>query len=214
MNNRLIEIDRITVAYDGKAVLRDISFTLYERDFLGIAGPNGGGKTTLLKAVLGLLKPAAGRIAFYRDGEPTDSIRMGYLPQINQLDRKFPISVREVIASGLMSEKPLFHPFSPGQNECIDRIASQIGVEELSTHPVGELSGGQLQRVLLGRAIVSKPQVLILDEPGSYLDKQFESHLYPLLKEINRQSAIIMVSHDIETLNSLTKNIIHIPASR
>jgi zinc transport system ATP-binding protein len=214
MNDRLIEIDRITAAYDGKVVLRDISFTLFERDFLGIAGPNGGGKTTLLKVILGLLKPAAGRIAFYRNGKPAGSIKMGYLPQINRLDRKFPISVREVIESGLMSEKPLFHTFSPGQNKQIDRVIRQMGVEELSTYPIGELSGGQLQRVLLGRAIVSRPQALILDEPGSYLDKQFESHLYPLLKEINRESAIIMVSHDIATLNTLTKNIIHIPTSR
>ncbi|MDR1356704.1 MAG: ATP-binding cassette domain-containing protein [Tannerellaceae bacterium] len=214
MSDKLIEVDRITAAYDGKVVLKDISFILHEHDFLGIAGPNGCGKTTLLKIILGLLKPIAGRVAFYRNGLPVASaVRMGYLPQINQIDRRFPISVREVIASGLMAEKPRFRSFRPEQNRRIDNVAAQMGVEKLSPYPIGELSGGQLQRVLLGRAIVSEPQVLILDEPGSYLDKQFESYLYPLLKEINRESAVIMVSHDTQTLESLTDNTIHIPQS-
>jgi zinc transport system ATP-binding protein len=211
MKNKLVALDKVAVAYDGKTVLDDISLSLYEHDFLGIAGPNGGGKTSLLKVILGLLKPAAGRVTFYQEGKPVTSLTMGYLPQINLIDRKFPLSVREVIASGLLSEKPLFRAFRPEQNRWIDRVLQQMGVAELASNPIEALSGGQLQRVLLGRAIVSRPQVLILDEPGSYLDKQFESHFYPLLKEINKESAIIMVSHDRTTMADLTNNIIHIP---
>jgi zinc transport system ATP-binding protein len=214
MSDKLIEACCITAAYDGKTVLKDISFTLSEHDFLGITGPNGCGKTTLLKVLLGLLKPAGGRVAFFSDGKPVDFIKMGYLPQINRLDRRFPISVQEVIASGLLAEKPLCRPFRQEQKERIRQVSIRMGVEKLSDRPVGDLSGGQLQRVLLGRAIVSKPQALILDEPGSYLDKDFESHLYPLLEEINKESAIIMVSHDIAALDALTKNTIHIPLSK
>ena len=211
MNNKLIGLDKVAIAYGGRTILGDFSLSLYEHDFLGITGPNGGGKTSLLKAILGLLKPAAGRISFWQDGKPAASLRMGYLPQINQIDRKFPISVREVIASGLLWEKPRFRTFRQEQNRRIDRMMEQMDVAELASDPIEALSGGQLQRVLLGRAMVSRPQVLILDEPGSYLDKQFEAHFYPSLKEINRESAIIMVSHDVTAMAGLTENIIHIP---
>jgi zinc transport system ATP-binding protein len=210
MNDKLIEIEGVSAAYDGRIVLHDISLTLREHDFLGIAGPNGGGKTTLLKVILGLLPPVAGRIRFYRKGKPATSLKMGYLPQANQLDRKFPISVREVIASGLMSEKPLFRMFRAEQNRQTGRVLEQMGLCGLSSRPIGELSGGQLQRALLGRAIVSRPQVLILDEPGSYVDRQFESRFYPLLKEINKESTIILVSHDIRTLASLAQHTVYV----
>ena len=115
-----IEITHVTAAYDNKVVLRDISLTVWEKDFLGIIGPNGGGKTTLLKVMLGLLAPAAGSIRFYEGGKVVPKIRIGYLPQLNQIDRKFPISVREVIASGLASLSPLsiighlYYPFCMG----------------------------------------------------------------------------------------------------
>jgi zinc transport system ATP-binding protein len=205
MNNLLIEIDKITAAYDGRVVLRELSLTLYERDFLGIIGPNGGGKTTLLKVILGLVKPVAGQVRFYQAGKQVGSLKMGYLPQISRTDRKFPVSVREVVASGLMSEKPLMRRFTSAQKQQIDQVMEQMGVEELASRPIGELSGGQLQRVLLGRAIVSRPQVLILDEPGSYVDKPFEARFYPLLEEINRESAILLVSHDLHTVEHLAK---------
>jgi zinc transport system ATP-binding protein len=210
MNEKLIEINRVTAAYDGKIALRDVSLTLCEHDFLGIAGPNGGGKTTLLKVMLGLLKPLAGTVCFYQKGRQVSSLKMGYLPQMNQTDRKFPISVGQVIASGLMSEKPLFRTFSPAQKQRIDEVVEQMGLEALTARSIGELSGGQLQRVMLGRAIVSRPQVLILDEPGSYVDQQFEERFYPLLKEINRESAVVLVSHDAQTVASLTNHTIYV----
>jgi zinc transport system ATP-binding protein len=210
MNGKLIELDKVTAAYDHKTVLNDVSLSIYEQDFLGITGPNGGGKTTLLKIILGLLAPVAGRISFYREGKPAASLKIGYLPQMNQFDKSFPISVRQAVASGLMSEKPLFRTFSPEQNRRIDETVEEMGLHELASHPIGELSGGQLQRVLLGRAMISRPPVLVLDEPGSYVDRQFESRFYPLLKEINRESAIILVSHDIPRVASLAKRIAYV----
>lgn len=206
--NKLIEIEHVTACYGNKVVLPDASLVLYENDFLGIIGSNGGGKTTLLKVILGLLPPAKGTISFFREGKKATSLKMGYLPQMSLIDRKFPITVREVIASGLASEKPLFRSFSHEQNRQIDDVVGLMGVDELTERPIGELSGGQLQRVLLGRAIVSRPEVLVLDEPNSYIDKHFESKFYDLLKEINRESAIIFVSHDVNMVRTLAKRII------
>ncbi|MDR2968783.1 MAG: metal ABC transporter ATP-binding protein [Tannerellaceae bacterium] len=205
--NRLIEIRHVTAGYSGKPVLRNVSLDVWENDFLGIIGPNGGGKTTLLKVILGLLAPEEGLINYYHDGLPVPSLKIGYLPQTNRIDRKFPISVREVVSSGLSSEKPLFRGFNRQQNERIEEVILQMGLEDFSRRPVGELSGGQLQRALLGRAIASRPEVLILDEPNSYVDKRFESHFYTLLGEINRESAVILVSHDMGTLLPMIKNI-------
>lgn len=204
---KLIEIEHINAAYGSKVVLKDISLSIEKNDFLGIIGPNGGGKTTLLKVILGLLKPASGTIRFFNKEEEVSSLRIGYLPQMNNIDKKFPISVREVITSGLASQKRLFRPFTAQQHERVNHVIQQMGLEELPNRPIGELSGGQLQRVLLGRAIVSRPQLLILDEPNSYVDKRFESHFYQLLTEINKESAVILVSHDIGTVLTMVKNI-------
>ena len=204
---KLIDIDHVTAAYGNKTVLRDISLTIWKDDFLGIIGPNGGGKTTLLKVILGLLPPVSGVIRFYEDGRIVPSLRIGYLPQLNNIDKKFPISVREVVTSGLASEKPLFRSYSASQKQRVEEVLGKMGLEDLANRAIGELSGGQLQRVLLGRSIVSRPQVLILDEPNSYVDKRIESHFYKLLDEINKESAVILVSHDIGTVLAMVKNI-------
>lgn len=204
---KLIELQQVTAGYEQKTVLRDISLTVWEKDFLGIIGPNGGGKTTLLKVILGLLTPRSGSIHFYAKGEEVPALKIGYLPQMSLIDKKFPISVKEVIASGLSAEKPLFRRYNAAQEQRIAEVIVQMGLEELANRPIGALSGGQLQRVLLGRSIVSRPQLLILDEPNSYVDKRFESRFYQLLTEINRESAIILVSHDIGTVLTMVKNI-------
>ena len=205
--NKLVELHNITAGYDEKIVLRQVSLHIGEHDFLGIIGPNGGGKTTLLKIILGLLKPKEGEIRFYHEGKQVPSLKIGYLPQMNRIDKKFPISVREVVSSGLSSEKPLFRGFNNAQQERIEEVLRLMGLEELPDRPIGELSGGQLQRVLLGRSIVSRPELLILDEPNSYVDKKFESHFYELLAQVNRESAIILVSHDLGTILPMVKNI-------
>lgn len=209
MNNQLplIELRHLTAGYDSRPVLRNVDLTIYERDFLGIIGPNGGGKTTLIKCILGLLPHTSGDISFFRNGQKTDSITMGYLPQYNSIDRKFPISVEEVILSGLSSKKSLTSRFTKAQWEKTHATVVRMGLEGLEHRAIGQLSGGQLQRALLGRAIVSDPSILILDEPSTYIDKQFEARLYELLAEINRECAIILVSHDIGTVLQQVKSI-------
>lgn len=204
---KLVEIDGVTAAYGNKVVLRDVSLKVWKDDFLGIIGPNGGGKTTLLKVILGLLRPAAGTVRFFQDGDQVSALKIGYLPQMSNIDRKFPISVWEVVASGLTSEKPRFGSYTQDQKTRINEVLHQMGLEDLRECPIGELSGGQLQRVLLGRSVVSRPRLLILDEPNSYVDKRFESLFYRLLEEINKESAVIIVSHDVGTVLKMVKNI-------
>lgn len=205
--NPIIRLEHICAAYDRKQVLEDVDLTIYDRDFLGVIGPNGGGKTTLMKIILGLLKPESGRISFYKGGKEAPTISMGYLPQYNSIDKKFPISVYDVVLSGLNKQKSLFRSFSSEQREQVQRVIVRMGLEGLEKRAIGQLSGGQLQRALLGRAIVSNPSVVILDEPNTYIDKRFEAELYSLLNEINKECAIVLVSHDIGTVLQNVKSI-------
>lgn len=206
--NKILEIRNLSVGYEDKPyVLKNVNLDVFQGDFLGIIGPNGGGKTTLLKTLLGLVKPASGNITFLRDNVKADKINIGYLPQINQIDKKFPISVSDVILSGLTIKRRVFSPYTKEQKERVGDIARQMGLEKLIDRPIGALSGGQLQRTLLGRAIIDNPDLLVLDEPNSYVDKRFETDFYKLLEDINRTTAIILVSHDIGTVVSMVKNI-------
>jgi zinc transport system ATP-binding protein len=206
--NPIIEIEKLHVGYENKPdVLKEVSLTVFENDFLGIIGPNGGGKTTLLKAIMGLQAPSSGRISFFEDGRRVNHINIGYLPQINQIDKKFPISVHEVILSGLTLRGKFIKRYRAEDKQRVEPIAVKMGVEDLLHRAIGELSGGQLQRVLLGRAIIDNPRLIILDEPSSYVDKRFENNFYKLLDEINREIAIVLVSHDVGTIISQVKNI-------
>ena len=207
MPHPLIQITNLSAGYDGKTVLSHVNLTVYERDFLGVIGPNGGGKTTLVKNILGLQKPLQGQIRFYKNGKEVPEITMGYLPQYHSIDQKFPISVYEVVLSGLSKQKSLLHSYSNEHYEPVKRIIARMGLEGLEKRSIGQLSGGQLQRALLGRALVSNPEVVILDEPNTYIDKRFEAKLYSLLEEINRERAIILVSHDIGTVLQNVKTI-------
>lgn len=203
----IIQLHHISAAYDKKQVLEDINLTVYDKDFLGVIGPNGGGKTTLMKIILGLLSPTRGDIHFFQNGIETSAISMGYLPQYSSIDKKFPISVYDVVLSGLNRQKSLFRRFSPQQHEQVQHTITRMGLDGLEKRAIGQLSGGQLQRALLGRALVSNPQVVILDEPNTYIDKRFEAQLYKLLEEINQHCAIILVSHDIGTVLQNVKTI-------
>lgn len=207
MNNSIIKIENLSAGYDRKTVLHDINLEISEKDFLGIIGPNGGGKTTLMKVILGLLKPSEGKITFYDNGIPVEQLEIGYLPQYNSIDKKFPISIYEVILSGLNRQKSLFSRFTKEHHDRVKETISMMGLEGMENKPIGQLSGGQMQRALLGRAIVSNPKAIILDEPNTYIDKRFEARLYSLLKEINKQRAVILVSHDIGSVLQTVKSI-------
>lgn len=203
----IIQLDNIRAGYEQKQVLQEVSLTVYDDDYLGIIGPNGGGKTTLVRVMLGLKKPEQGSVTYFHDGKPTKAIRMGYLPQYNRIDRQFPISVYDVLLSGLSQEKKLWQRFGKKQHERVTETLRQTQLEDLRLHSIGELSGGQLQRVLLARAIVSRPDVLILDEPNTYIDKRYQTQMYEMLEQINRDCAIVIVSHDI---GEVLQNVKHV----
>lgn len=142
MNNSIIKIENLSAGYDRKTVLHDINLEISEKDFLGIIGPNGGGKTTLMKVILGLLKPSEGKITFYDNGIPVEQLEIGYLPQYNSIDKKFPISVYEVILSGLNRQKSLFSRFTKEHHERVKETISMMGLEGMENKPIGQLSGG------------------------------------------------------------------------
>lgn len=198
----IIELRHVSAAYDGKEVLTDESLTVCEQDFLGIVGPNGSGKTTLIRILLGLMKPSRGEVLYYRNGEPTDRLRMGYLPQTHHIDRRFPISVRDTVLSGLTGERGLFAHFKPTDHQAVNETLRLMEIEELAERPIGSLSGGQLQRTLLGRALVSRPEVLVLDEPDTYLDSHSQTLLHQLLRAVCRSCAIVLVSHRPESVQA------------
>lgn len=188
----LVSISDVSMGWEGRTVLSHVSMHVCEGDFIAITGPNGGGKTTLLKLILGLLKPMSGKVV-----RNVRNLTIGYLPQKNMIDSQFPISVSQVIKSGLLGMKNL----DPAEREARYRETLQaVGLENHADQAIGVLSGGQLQRALLGRAIISRPQLLVLDEPLSYIDKRFEAHLYELMREIARTTTIVLVSHEMSTI--------------
>lgn len=202
---KLLEIKDLSAGYTNQIILSNINLSVFEQDFIGIIGPNGGGKTTLLKCITGLLKPFSGEVTHYQTNENKGFI--GYLPQINQFDKKFPISVLDVILSGLMSQKKLFGRYSALEKAKAYQLLEQMHISHLAKKPIGELSGGQMQRVFLCRALISQPQLLILDEPDTYVDNRFESELYDILAKLNESLAIMVVSHDIGIISSYVKTI-------
>lgn len=205
---KILEIKNLTAGYDETPVLKDVNFRVHDTDFIGIIGPNGGGKTTLIKAILGVIKPFSGSIEYYFGGKTKDFRKyIGYLPQQNVIDKKFPISAREVILSGLTSQKPLIFRFTAEEKKKADELIEKSGLRNIARNPIGELSGGQLQRVFLARAVISNPRLLILDEPSTYVDNRSEFEFYETLKELNKEIAVLLVSHDIGTISSYIKTI-------
>ena len=202
MSKPLVEIKDMDLAYQKNLVLSNVSLSIFDHDFIGIIGPNGGGKTSLLKAILGLLKPVKGSIKY-----SFDRSEIGYLPQGSQIDESFPITVKEVIASGLEQGLKLGKLTSRDRNQKVSQAMESVGIETLHSRPVGELSGGELQRTLLARAIISSPRILILDEPDTHVDNQFELELYALLKELNQRVTVLLVSHDIGIISPYIKTI-------
>lgn len=202
LENPILRIKDITVGYQEGPVLRNASLDVFQNDFIGIIGPNGGGKTTLVKTVLGILSPFSGEIEY-----PQGKITTGYLPQISMIDKTFPITVREVVEAGLKPKSRWWPHLNKEQKNHACAVLEENGMLKFANRPIGELSGGQLQRVMLSRALVNNPKLLILDEPNTYVDKAYEGELYDRLKELNKRMAILLVSHDVGTISAMVKTI-------
>ncbi|MDE5637448.1 MAG: ATP-binding cassette domain-containing protein [Alistipes sp.] len=203
----IIELRDVAVDYDGYRALEGVNLDIRRDDFIGIIGPNGGGKTTLVNAILGNI-PHSGSIRLsqelFRNGERL----IGYMPQISTFDRSFPISVEEVVMSGLQSARGFCARYTREDRHWACELLAKAGIADTARKPIGEISGGQMQRAMLCRAIIADPRLLILDEPTTYVDNRFEKELYTLLQELSRRMAIVMVSHDIGTITSVVRSIV------
>jgi zinc transport system ATP-binding protein len=202
--SELIKLNNVTAGYDKGIVLRDVSITVSEQDFIGVIGPNGGGKTTLIKLILGLIKPISGSIQRFDDQEGSF---IGYLPQQSQIDRKFPITVQDIVLSGLMSAGKGLSRYKSSDKKQAFELLGQMGIGQLAKRTASELSGGQLQRVFICRALISSPRLLILDEPNTFVDNRFEHEMYELLQQFNHKMAIMIISHDVGTISYFVKTI-------
>lgn len=204
----LLELKNVTAGYDGTPVIHNVNFTVSSGDFIGIIGPNGGGKTTLLKVILGLLKPYKGTVTFNNELNNLKTKKIGYLPQYNNFDRKFPVTVQDIVLSGFITRSGLLKRYSSDEKARANLLMNEMGIDKLKNISASELSGGQVQRALLCRALASDPEMIILDEPNTYVDNQFEHELYKKLKQINQEGkAILLVTHDVGTVSYYIKSI-------
>lgn len=206
----IIIAENVELGYgEEPSLLSGVNFKLFPNEFVGITGPNGAGKTTFIRALLGLISPRSGSIRYFStEGRAVKEISIGYMPQQNQLDREFPISVEEVVLSGLFGRKTLR---ATSEMRALAKEALEaVGMTKFANRAIGHLSGGQLQRVLLARAFVSKPMLLVLDEPSTYVDREFEASMLSLLPSLQKESAIVMVSHNEVHLRALASRVYHI----
>jgi len=209
----VVEFKHVNVYLQGRCVLEDITFTVKEGDFIGVIGPNGAGKTTLLRLILGLLRPTQGQVKLFGT-KPTAikrvSRRVGYLPQKSHFDRRFPLSVKDVVLLGFFGETGLFK--NPGRVEKsrAEEVMLRLGIAEHKERPIGEISGGQQQLAFLAAALVSKPKLLILDEPTNGLDPAAQHRFYSLVREMQAYLSltVITVSHDLATISANADNIL------
>lgn len=203
----LVTLHDVGVAYDGYEALQHVDLEIGAEDFLGVIGPNGGGKTTLVRAILGTV-PHSGRIDYAPELFRGKERLIGYMPQISDFDRAFPISLLEVVLSGLQGQRGFRSRYTRRDRDKALHLLEMSGLADAVHHPIGEVSGGQMQRALLCRAVIAEPRLLILDEPTNFVDNRFEKELYQTLRELNRRMAIVMVSHDLGTITSVVKEIV------
>jgi zinc transport system ATP-binding protein len=208
MSDYAIEVDHVWFSYEGKEeVLRDVNLSLRKGEFLGIIGPNGGGKTTLLKLMLGILKPDRGKISVLGHEANKATRRVGYVPQGTDFSRHFPISVMDVALMGRLARSRIGRRYSEEDRSAVGKVLEGVGMWELRNRPIGQLSGGQRQRVFIARALATEPEVLFLDEPAAGVDAGFQTDLYDFLKKLNETVTIVVITHDIGVVSSHMKSI-------
>lgn len=204
----VIRLAGVSFAYDQSPVLRDVTLAVPKGDLACIVGPNGGGKTTLLRLMLGLLKPQCGEIRLF-DLPPREARkRLGYMPQHVHLDPHFPVTAIDVVLMGRLGTRPMFGFYSAADRKIARQSLAEVGLESVSNRPFSGLSGGQRQRVLIARALACEPEILLLDEPTANLDISVEEQLYLLLQELNRRLTIVLVSHDLGFVSKYVKTAI------
>jgi len=215
MPTNIISISGLSFRYQAGNVLNRISFDVEKKDYIGLVGPNGSGKTTLVKILLGLLKPMEGCISLFGEDASSfrDQRRIGYLPQkVPSLTPRFPATVREIVSLGILADKKFPKYLHKSDEHRIDYALDLLDIRNIKDHFISEISGGQQQRVLLARAIVNKPELLILDEPTAALDPEMRERFFSMLERLNKDDdmTILIVTHDIGSIGKYASKLLYL----
>lgn len=206
LNDKFMELSDISLSYGRRDILSDVNLVLHRGDFLAVTGANGGGKTSLIKIMLGLIVPTTGSVSYY-DGGTVAPANTGYLPQKNSMDMRFPITLGEMIESGLVGSRV---KDVSARRYRLEEVVDMMELSALLHRQIGEVSGGQFQRALMARALVGKPELLVLDEPTSYLDAYFEDKVFDILSSLAGKCTVVMVSHNAERVRSVASRLISV----
>lgn len=202
-----VSFEHVWAGYGKHDILKDVSFSIQEGEFLGIIGPNGGGKTTLLKVILGIIKPYKGKVRIFGLAPNKARHLVGYVPQHIHFDRQFPVSVWDVVLMGRLGKLGTKPFYTKKDKASALKALKEVEMEDFRDRQFSQLSGGQQQRVLIARALTTEPKLILLDEPTASVDKKMESNIYQLLRDLNKEMTIILVTHDIGVLSSYVKKV-------
>jgi zinc transport system ATP-binding protein len=203
----MISVRRLWAGYEHEDVLEDINLSVKELDFIGLIGPNGGGKTTLIKVLLGLLPPTRGQVRIMGLDVNEGRRHIGYVPQLVEFDHDFPVNVRDVARMGRLGNRGWPRRYTAEDDEIVAEVLRNVQMLHLGDHPIGELSGGQRQRVYVARALAGEPRILLLDEPTASVDPQVQVSIYELLRDLNEHITILLISHDMGAISSYVKTV-------
>ena len=203
----LVEVRDVTFGYGREVVLDHVRLDIQGNDFLAIIGPNGGGKTTLLKVMLGLLRPWSGEVVWRLPSGGDPRGRVGYVPQFSTFDKDFPLRIQDMVLMGRLGRRSLLRPYGREDRAAADRVLERMALRSVARSHVSEISGGQLQRALIARALVADPEILFLDEPTASIDAESRETLRDLLVDLNRSIPVVVVTHDVTSLASMVRRI-------
>jgi len=207
MSVTAIEVENLDFYYGNIPILLNVNLKVEENDFLALIGPNGGGKTTLIKIILGIFSQKNGSVKIFGENNKHSKVAIGYVPQDTNVNKDFPITVRDIVLSGMLFYNKFKIKYSTEDKKFAQEALEKVGMWEYHHSRIGELSGGQRQRVLIARALVNKPKIFILDEPTSNIDSTGQQIVYDLLKELNKEITILLVSHDVGVIQPYIKSI-------
>lgn len=200
LTNTVVEVSNLSFSYGEQKVLNDVSFSLKEKEFISIIGPNGGGKSTLLKLILGINTLQKGKIVIFGDKYINQTQHIGYVPQNTNINTTFPISVLEVVMMGQNSLKHRIFGYKKEEKQQAYAVLDKVNMRQVASKTISELSGGQRQRVFIARALFSNPKILLLDEPTSNIDTQGSEQIYKTLKALSQEITVVVISHDISVV--------------